>query len=60
MTTLAAIEQTKEGGLSSVDKSIETGLKHVDRTHDMIISLARCRMRLKDEKEEVSEQLEQL
>lgn len=56
-----AIERTTTDGIMSSDKLIEAQLKHADRAHDDILSLAKCRMSVSDknDKNEVSKQLEQ-
>lgn len=46
--------------MGSVDKLIDAGLKHVDQTYDVNLSLAKFRMSGGNEKEEESKQFEQL
>lgn len=61
---VAIIERTREDRMRSVNKSIqksiEVGLKHADRSHDKILSIVKCGMSVRDEKEkeEEREQLE--
>lgn len=59
ITTLAAIEQTREARLSSINKLIEAELKHENGEYNVITSLTMFRMGVGYEKEKESEYQEQ-
>lgn len=55
VTTVTTVEWIRRGGERSVDKSIETELKHMDRIYDDILSLTKCILNVRNKKKKKEE-----